>query len=91
MYKRERVPPDTYSVQFCCDKCESTTPPLLRVGGQIPEENLPPHIQDLLRRGMAVITGCSFTEPHEMLDYECADCGFGTDMPDDYGGKLAFV
>ena len=91
MYKRERLCEDTYSVRFCCDQCQSTEPPLLRVGGMMPESLLPLRIRQKLKEGTAVITGCSFGEAHEMLDYECSSCGYGTNMPDDYKEKTTVV
>lgn len=91
MYIRKRMDMDTYFVQFCCDKCQSKEPPLLRVVGMLPESLHPPKIRRKLKDGTAVITGCSFGEAHEMLDYECSKCGFGTDMPDDYKEKTTVV
>ena len=81
---------DTYFVQFCCDKCQSKEPPVLRIGGML-AHTLEPELQERLDKGTAVLVGCSFTEPHEMLDYECSKCGFGTDMPDDYKEKTTVV
>jgi len=74
---------DSYTVQFCCDGCGDTHPPLPRITGY---QEIPKRYEELIARRQAVFKGC-LVDSNDPGTHECRACGKGTDMPDDYGGR----